>query len=118
MKNIEEILFSLARKITRNPKKTVFALIAVNLFLAALAIVPVAAQEAATPEAGLKYVGAGIAVAGSTFGAGIALQGATSAGLAAMTEKPGLAVWVLIMAGLGEGVAIYGLIIAILILGA
>jgi V/A-type H+-transporting ATPase subunit K len=120
MVNIEKLLFAFARKLIENPRRTLLAFIAINLFLAAVAIMPVAAQEgpSAAAEAGLKYVGAGIAVAGSTFGAGIALQGATSAGLAAMTEKPGLAVWVLIMAGLGEGVAIYGLIIAILILGA
>lgn len=66
---------------------------------------------------GLGLVAAGIAVAGSCIGAGIAVHGAASAGLAAIVEKPESSTWVLILAGLGEGVAIYGLLIAILILG-
>lgn len=66
---------------------------------------------------GIGLVGAGIAVAGSCLGAGIAIYGAASAGAAAIAERPETSVWVLILAGLGEGVAIYGLLIAILILG-
>jgi V/A-type H+-transporting ATPase subunit K len=66
---------------------------------------------------GIGLVAAGIAVAGSCLGAGIAIYGAASAGAAAIAERPETSVWVLILAGLGEGVAIYGLLIAILILG-
>ena len=66
---------------------------------------------------GLGLVAAGIAVAGSCMGAGIAVYGAASAGLAAVVEKPESSTWVLILAGLGEGIAIYGLLIAIIILG-
>jgi V/A-type H+-transporting ATPase subunit K len=66
---------------------------------------------------GLGLIGAAIAVAGSCIGAGIAIYGAASAGAAAIAERPETSVWVLILAGLGEGVAIYGLLIAILILG-
>jgi V/A-type H+-transporting ATPase subunit K len=65
----------------------------------------------------LGLIGAGIAVAGSCLGAGIAVSGAASAGAAAIAERPETSIWVLILAGLGEGVAIYGLLIAILILG-
>jgi len=66
---------------------------------------------------GMGLLGAAIAVAGSCLGAGIAIYGAASAGAAAMAERPETSIWVLILAGLGEGVAIYGLLIAILILG-
>jgi len=66
---------------------------------------------------GLGLLGAAIAVAGSCLGAGIAIYGAASAGAAAIAERPETSIWVLILAGLGEGVAIYGLLIAILILG-
>lgn len=66
---------------------------------------------------GIGLLSAGIAVAGSCLGAGIAIYGAASAGAAAMAERPETSVWILILAGLGEGVAIYGLLIAILILG-
>jgi V/A-type H+-transporting ATPase subunit K len=66
---------------------------------------------------GLGLVAAALSVAVSCLGAGIAIYGAASAGAAAMAERPETSVWVLILAGLGEGVAIYGLLIAILILG-
>jgi F0F1-type ATP synthase membrane subunit c/vacuolar-type H+-ATPase subunit K len=66
---------------------------------------------------GLGLIGAAIAVAGSCLGAGIAISGAASAGMAAIVERPETSIWVLILAGLGEGVAIYGLLIAILIMG-
>lgn len=67
---------------------------------------------------GLGLLAAAIAVAGSCLGAGLAIYGAASAGAAAMAERLETSVWVLILAGLGEGVAIYGLLIAIMILGA
>lgn len=66
---------------------------------------------------GLALLGAAVAVAGSCLGAGIAIAGAASAGMAAIVERPETSIWVLILAGLGEGVAIYGLLIAILIMG-
>ena len=65
---------------------------------------------------GGKFIGAGIAVAGSTIGAGIALSGTASSGLAAVVEKSEMTTWLLIIAGLSEGIAIYGLIISIIIL--
>jgi V/A-type H+-transporting ATPase subunit K len=65
---------------------------------------------------GLGLLSAAIAVGGSCLGAGIAIYGAASAGAAAIAERPETSIWVLILAGLGEGVAIYGLLIAIIIL--
>ena len=62
-------------------------------------------------------VGAGLAVGLAGIGAGLAIYGSTSSGLAAMVERPELTTWVLVFAGLGEGIAIYGLVVAILILG-
>ncbi len=64
----------------------------------------------------MGLLSAAISVVGSCLGAGIAIYGAASAGAAAMAERPEASIWVLILAGLGEGVAIYGLLIAILIL--
>ena len=55
-------------------------------------------------------------MAASTLAAAIALYAVASAGIAAMTEKPELRSWVLIFAGLAEGLAIYGLLISILII--
>lgn len=78
---------------------------------------PSAAASAVYSQYGLALLGAGVAVAGSCLGAGIAISGAASAGAAAIVERPETSIWVLILAGLGEGVAIYGLLIAILIMG-
>jgi V/A-type H+-transporting ATPase subunit K len=66
---------------------------------------------------GMGLLAAAIAVSGSCLGAGIAIYGAATAGAAAIAERPETSIWVLILAGLGEGVAIYGLLIAIMILG-
>ncbi len=60
---------------------------------------------------------AALAIGISSLGAGIAIYGATSAGAAAIAERPGTFVYILIFAGLGEGLAIYGLVVAIMILG-
>ena len=92
--------------------------------LIAGATIKVSANQSVDPiptefysQYGVGLLAAGVAVAGSCIGAGIAISGAASAGVAAIVERPETSVWVLILAGLGEGVAIYGLLIAILILG-
>jgi V/A-type H+-transporting ATPase subunit K len=74
-------------------------------------------QTSQTSATSFDTVGAGLAVGLCGIGAGLAIYGSTSAGLAAMVERPELTTWVLVFAGLGEGIAIYGLVIAILILG-
>ena len=68
------------------------------------------------PDAIALLAGA-IAVAGSTIASGIALRGVATAGFAAAAEKPELTTWMLIMGGLAEGIAVYGLLLGILILG-
>jgi V/A-type H+-transporting ATPase subunit K len=52
----------------------------------------------------------------STLGAGYAVAVVGSAGVGALAEKPELMGRVLVLVGLAEGIAIYGLIVAILIL--
>jgi V/A-type H+-transporting ATPase subunit K len=90
----------------------------VTLFLLTLHVVQTYAQgTTATQAAGaFDILGAGLAVGLCGIGAGLAIYGSTSAGLAAMVERPELTTWVLVFAGLGEGIAIYGLVVAILIL--
>ncbi len=108
--------------IKQNPEKFRKYLLISNLIIFATTLASmtalVFAQGEAAAAVGNKFIGAGIAIAGSTLGAGIALSGTASAGLAAIVEKPGLITWLLVLAGLAEGVAIYGLIIAIIILSA
>lgn len=106
-----------------NPRKAIVSFILFNaiiLFISLLVLQPsiAMAQEGFTPEMGLGFMAAAVAVAGSGIGAGIAVSGAAAGGAAAIAERPGVATWILILAGLGEGIAIYGLIISIMILGA
>ena len=58
-----------------------------------------------------------IAVAASAIGAGIAIAYTGSAALATVSEQPDLFGRAMVVVGLAEGVAIYGLIVAVLILG-
>lgn len=67
-------------------------------------------------DSGDAYIGAAIAVAASALGAGIAIAYAGSAALATISEQPDLFGRAMVVVGLAEGVAIYGLIVAVLIL--
>jgi V/A-type H+/Na+-transporting ATPase subunit K len=62
-------------------------------------------------------VGAAIAVAGSSLGAAIAVAYTGAAALAAMSERPELFGRAMVIVGLAEGIAIYGLIVAIILIG-
>lgn len=83
---------------------------------AAAAGVKVAASAAASSNTG-ALLGAAIAVAGSTIGAGIAVAYAGAAALAVMSERPELFGRAMVIVGLAEGIAIYGLIIGIILIG-
>ena len=63
------------------------------------------------------YISAALATGISSLGAAIAVAYVGAAAVGAMSEKPELAGRALIYVGLAEGIAIYGLIIAIMILG-
>jgi F0F1-type ATP synthase membrane subunit c/vacuolar-type H+-ATPase subunit K len=67
------------------------------------------------PQAAL--LGAAIAVAGSTIGAAIAVAYTGAAALAAISEKPEMFGRAMVIVGLAEGIAIYGVVIAILLMG-
>lgn len=66
---------------------------------------------------GLALIGVGLPTALATIGAGIAVSSVGSASLAVITEKPELFGRTLIYLGLAEGIAIYGLVVSILLLG-
>ncbi len=74
------------------------------------------AEGAANPAAGQAYIAAAIAVAGSAIGAAIAVAYTGAASIAAISEKPEIFGRTMVFVGLAEGIAIYGLIIAVLIL--
>ncbi|QOJ78301.1 ATPase [Infirmifilum lucidum] len=112
-------------------KKVLIVLLAANvaMLLASISVLASAATrilQPASPAAearaldlpgAIALLAGAIAVAGSTLASGIALRGVATAGFAAAAEKPELTTWMLIMGGLAEGIAVYGLLLAILILG-
>ena len=75
-----------------------------------------AAASASGLAEGLKYVGAALAVGLSGVGGGIAVSSAAAAALGAMSENDTIFGKALIFVGLAEGVALYGLLVALLML--
>ena len=114
--------------IRRNPRrglKVITVLNAALLVAAAVAAALIATADpsfaattssAAKPYSGQALIGAAVAVAGSSLGAGIAVAYTGSAALAAMSERPELFGRAMVVVGLAEGIAIYGLVIAILLI--
>jgi V/A-type H+-transporting ATPase subunit K len=115
----------------RAPRKGLRRLLALNgiLGLAALGLLaalllgwvePAHAQAAADtvgtdPRAAM--IGAAISVAGASIGAGIAVSYTGTAALAAIAEKPDIFGRALVIVGLAEGIAVYGLVVAIMLIG-
>jgi V/A-type H+-transporting ATPase subunit K len=78
----------------------------------------VVADAAATSSSNWDaLLGASIAVAGSSIGAAIAVAYTGAAALATLSERPELFGRAMVIVGLAEGIAIYGLIIAIILIG-
>lgn len=80
-----------------------------------------AASEAvsvASSASGLGYLAAALSTGLSCIGAGIAVASAASAALGAISEDSSILGKSLIFVALAEGVALYGLIVSIMILGA
>jgi V/A-type H+/Na+-transporting ATPase subunit K len=103
-------------------KKMTFGILFVFHLVAmffALSLVNAAEEVQATAGSeptGMGYIGAGIAVGLACIGSAYAVGRIGSAGIGAVTEKPELMGKILVFLGLAEGIAIYGLIIAIMVL--
>ena len=65
---------------------------------------------------GMKYLAAALPTALATIGTGIAVGNAASAAIGAVSEDDKIFSKALIFVALGEGVAIYGILVSILIL--
>ena len=92
----------------------VLATIALLATAPALAAGPVAAVDPSVLRWG--YVSAAASAGLAALGAGYAVAQVGTAALGALAEKPELFGRVLVLVGLAEGIAIYGLIVSILIL--
>ncbi len=121
-----------ARLAARRGRRAGYVFAAVGLLLAVGAVVLLAAAagpagaasgpaaaNTATSASGntAALLGAAIAVAGSTIGAGVAVAYTGAAALAAMSERPEVFGRAMVIVGLAEGIAIYGLIIGIILIG-
>jgi len=123
----------LARLAVRHGKRGGYLLAGLSLavLIAAVALLAIVAGPAGVSSAAATaasagsaggsgsaaLIGAAIAVAGSTIGAGIAVAYVGAAALAVMSERPELFGRSMVIVGLAEGIAIYGLIVGIILIG-
>lgn len=108
-------------------KKRLKKILRVNLFIflpllvgAIITLVPQAVSaETANPasSSGLGFIAAALSTGLATIGAGYAVGVVGSSALGAVSEDSSILGKTLIFVGLAEGIAIYGLIVSILILG-
>lgn len=96
------------------------ALVSVTL-LAGISVAADAAQTGITPQQAemmkWAFLSASISVGLGSIAAGIAVGYVGAAALGVVGERPEMAPRALIFVGLAEGIAIYGLILALMILG-
>ena len=131
------VTFGVMRLLRRRRRAGIGALLGVNAVLMGGALALLAAAFNAVPAAAdggpaaaavaaatdgsdsssAALLGAAIAVAGSSIGAAIAVAYTGSAALAAMSERPEIFGRAMVVVGLAEGIAIYGLIISIILIG-
>lgn len=89
---------------------------AANLLARLTATTAMANAATGSSASGAALIGAAIAVAGSSIGAAIAVAYTGSAALAAISERPEVYGRAMVIVGLAEGIAIYGLVIAIILI--
>lgn len=99
-----------------------FGVAALAVFMPVGGLIAFAAETGATVAAGIStgaglgYLGAALVTGMSALGAGIAVASAAPAAIGATSEDPKAFGKALIFVALGEGVALYGLLISILII--
>lgn len=103
-------------------RRILFGLFAATalMFLVAALSAPAAAQTTtttSTSSSGDKFLGAAIAFGLAALGAGLGVGTSGSAAIAAVTEKAEVRTSALIFVVLAEAIAIYGFVIAFVILG-
>jgi V/A-type H+-transporting ATPase subunit K len=76
-----------------------------------------ASEDGIASASGMGFIAAALSTGFATIGAGYAVGAVGSSALGAVSEDPKILGKTLIFVGLAEGIAIYGLIISILILG-
>lgn len=106
-------------------KKHLKAVLAMAIVLLLIAGAVYAQEGAGAGEAagtlggsrGIIALAAALALGISAVAAAYGIAHAGSAAMAAMAEKPEIATWAVIIVALAEGLALYGLVIAFMIVG-
>ena len=97
-----------------------FMMIALVVFLVFCVGPTVLASDGVTADSGfapgMAYIGAAMSTGIAAIGGGIAVGGGAPAAIGALTEDPKSFGKALIFVALGEGIALYGMLISILIL--
>lgn len=127
---IAVIAVLVARGVKKSPRQGLRRIVAINAIVGvgALALLvavltglvePAQAQTTAANETDPQaaFLGAAIAMAASAIGAGIAVAYTGAAALATISERPEMFGRAMVIVGLAEGIAIYGLIVAIILIG-
>lgn len=107
-------------KLKKVLRTNVFIFVPLMLFAIGILVpdlVYAASNQAVTSASGLGFIAAALSTGMATIGAGYAVGSVGSSALGAVSEDPKILGKTLIFVGLAEGIAIYGLIISILILG-
>ena len=117
-------LLELNNKLIFNP---MILLLVISIFSVMLAPIPVFGASESTsldnggffpndPEAA-KFIAAGLAFGLGSIAAGFAVGKAGAAGMAAVAERPETKTTAIIITALGEALAIYALVVALLLVG-
>ena len=117
----------MSRRSGRQWRVALTVLIAIPVLLAVVMLVPALAQATAVATNGSPpvspevmkwgFMAAAVVTGLSALGAAYAVAVVGGAAMGAVAEKPETAGRALVFVGLAEGIAIYGLIIALMILG-
>ena len=107
-------------RVPRAPRRALASWMGVSVLMLCLSAVAAFAQESgasAGTATGMGFIGAALSTGLACVGAGIGVAFVGAAALGVVGEKPSMFGTTLIYIGLAEGIAIYGLVISLFILG-
>jgi V/A-type H+-transporting ATPase subunit K len=87
--------------------------IVINLFFM-IVILAGGGEGGMIPESAWPFLTGALTMIGAGFAAALCIMVAAKAGSEMLSQKPELSIWALLFVALGEGLAIYGLIVTIL----
>jgi len=89
-------------------------MVVLSIFFALVVIL--GGGEGMIPEMAWPLLSGALTMIGSGFAAALCIMVAAKAGTEMLRERPELSIWALLFVALGEGLAIYGLIVTILMM--